>query len=132
MYFFTNMIFAILPRFIYKHETAGSPFMYLYKNQITCLCTNLFMIGLAKNPVLKIYHSLHLHINNIFYLGHGFSTSMTWRVEIKSRRAQINMNNLLKIIKWSWKLKYFKHSSNDDICTEIRYYMADVCSVLLN
>ena len=29
--YFTKMIFSTLPRFIYKHETAGNPFMYLYK-----------------------------------------------------------------------------------------------------
>ena len=38
--FFTKMIFSTLPRFIYKHETAGNPCMYLYKNYITCLCIN--------------------------------------------------------------------------------------------
>ena len=113
------MIFAILPRFIYKHEMAGSPFMYLYKNQITCLCTNLFMIGLAKNPVLKIYHSLHLHINNILYLGHGFCISMTRRNKIP--RAQITTNNLMKIMKLSWKLKYFKHSNNTKFIPFIKY-----------
>ena len=40
------------------------------------------IIGLAENPVLKIYQSLHLHINNILYLGHGFPISKTCRNQI--------------------------------------------------
>ena len=110
------MIFAILPRFIYKQETAGSPFMYLYKNMF---CTNPFIVGLTKIPVVKIYHSRHLHINNILYLGHGFCISMTRRNKIP--RAQITTNNLMKIMKLSWKLKYFKHSNNTKFIPFIKY-----------
>ena len=109
--FFTKMIFSTLPRFIYKHETAGNPFMYLYKNYISCLCINPFIIGLAENPILQIYQSLHLHINNILYLGHGFSISKTCRNKIP-----LNKNGykyFSKMIKSSWKLKYCKHSHNE-------------------